>query len=341
MNGRKAVNQVLALALAMVIALGYAGFGAAKADQDDYWPTLTLESGSNCTVQQGTQVKISYIYYPSLLYYATESLQLRVYDNSTGTLVYSTAYDKITTSSGKRWNVQLDTSNYTPGIYRVHAFIQRGSNVFSQHDSYITVTERGSSAVTITLNEEEVEFYIPYISTKGKYTLEAAVTGADEDDVYWSSDNKTVASVSQSGVVTLKKKGTATITAEVDGKYASCVFTVRKQTAKAYYNENFKDYILNITELVHDYYDDEDDMQAAFMEIYTVSKKLKTAVNKVSSLKSDSQIKTYLTYLVNSANTARKETFMEDTWLAAGAVYQQRINNYLMNLTMRIRVLLR
>lgn len=341
MNGRKAINQVLALALAMVIALGYAGFGAARADQDDYWPTLTLESGSNCTVQQGTQVKISYIYYPSLLYYATESLQLRVYSNSTGTLVYSTAYDKITSSTGKRWNVTLDTNNYTPGIYRVNAFVQRGTNVFSQNDSYVTVTEKGVAPVTIVMNETKVETAIPFVSSKLKYYLDVTVTGANKGDVVWSTSNKSVASVSQSGVVTLKKKGTAVITAAVAGVSATCEFNVTKQSAKTYYNENFREYILEITELIHDYFDDEYDMEMAFKQIHTTAKQLRKEVNKVSKLKKDTQVKTFLTYLISTANAAWQDAYYDDTWLAAGAVYQQKLNNYLMNLTMRIRVLLR
>ena len=62
--------------------------------------------------------------------------------------------------------------------------------------------------------------------TKGKtYTLKTTVTGTNKA-VSWSSSNSNVASVDKNGKVTAKTKGTATITAKIDGVSASCKVTV-------------------------------------------------------------------------------------------------------------------
>ena len=64
--------------------------------------------------------------------------------------------------------------------------------------------------------------------TKGKtYTLKTTVTGTNKA-VSWSSSNSSVASVDKNGKVTAKTKGTATITAKVDGVSASCKVTVNE-----------------------------------------------------------------------------------------------------------------
>ena len=66
-----------------------------------------------------------------------------------------------------------------------------------------------------------------------KYTLKANVKPSDASDkaVTWSSSDKSVATVSSSGVITGKAQGTATITCKtVDGSYkASCTVTVLKK----------------------------------------------------------------------------------------------------------------
>ena len=64
--------------------------------------------------------------------------------------------------------------------------------------------------------------------TKSKtYTLKTTVTGTNKT-VSWSSSNASVASVDKNGKVTAKTKGTATITAKVDGVSASCKVTVNE-----------------------------------------------------------------------------------------------------------------
>lgn len=77
----------------------------------------------------------------------------------------------------------------------------------------------------VTLSETEVE-----ITNKQTYTLEAVVNpeAADDKTVVWSSDNKSVATIDENGVVTAVSVGTANITATTNdgGKTASCMVTV-------------------------------------------------------------------------------------------------------------------
>lgn len=71
--------------------------------------------------------------------------------------------------------------------------------------------------------------------TVGK-TYKLKVTGTKKK-VKWSSSNKKIATVNSKGKVTAKKKGTATITAKVDGKKLKCTVKVckAKSTSKTVY----------------------------------------------------------------------------------------------------------
>lgn len=63
-----------------------------------------------------------------------------------------------------------------------------------------------------------------------KYTLKATVKNAANAKITWKSSNKKVAAVSKKGVVTTKKKGSAVITAKINGTNvsATCKVTVKK-----------------------------------------------------------------------------------------------------------------
>ena len=81
------------------------------------------------------------------------------------------------------------------------------------------------SEVTVTLSEETLtlDLYEPA-------TLEATVTGTDEDPV-WSSSNEAVATVSETGEVVGLSNGQATITATVGDVSDSCAVTVQSTGA--------------------------------------------------------------------------------------------------------------
>lgn len=86
-------------------------------------------------------------------------------------------------------------------------------------------------AATIGLNKTKATLYT---KKKNRILLTATVNGtkAAASQVSWTSSNKKVASVSGSGVVTAKRKGTVTITARANGKTATCRVTVKKPTLR-------------------------------------------------------------------------------------------------------------
>ena len=124
----------------------------------------------------------------------------------------STSYIDKDVSSGR---------NYT---YTVRCINSSATKFTSGYDSKgVTVTTPVKPSVKLDRTSLTL--------TKGKtYTLKTAVTGTNKA-VSWSSSNSSVASVDKNGKVTAKTKGTATITAKVDGVSASCKVTVN-ETAK-------------------------------------------------------------------------------------------------------------
>lgn len=81
------------------------------------------------------------------------------------------------------------------------------------------------SATGITLDRDTLNLYSN--TTPNTATLVATVTPENTTDaVEWSSDNEDVATVTQNGVVTAHKDGTATITAKAGEETASCIVTV-------------------------------------------------------------------------------------------------------------------
>ena len=81
------------------------------------------------------------------------------------------------------------------------------------------------SATGIKLDRDTLNLYSN--TTPNTATLVATVTPENTtDNVEWASTNDDVATVTQNGVVTAHKDGTATITATAGGKTASCTVTV-------------------------------------------------------------------------------------------------------------------
>lgn len=80
-------------------------------------------------------------------------------------------------------------------------------------------------ATEIKLDRDTLNLYSN--TTPNTATLVATVTPENTTDaVEWSSDNEDVATVTQNGVVTAHKDGTATITAKAGEETASCIVTV-------------------------------------------------------------------------------------------------------------------
>ena len=88
---------------------------------------------------------------------------------------------------------------------------------------------------TIPVDKVTVSTTSLTLTTKFSYTLTAKVTPIDATDqsVAWSSDNTSVVTVDQSGVITTLSSGIANITAEVGGVTGTCKITVIAPTAVA------------------------------------------------------------------------------------------------------------
>ena len=108
----------------------------------------------------------------------------------------------------------------------------------AEGQSTITVSAGGKSA-TCTVTVTKATIQVSGISLDqtslqlvegGSAVLEATVTPADATDktVTWSSSNTEVAKVSDQGVVTAVKEGSATVTATAGGHKAACTVTVTR-----------------------------------------------------------------------------------------------------------------
>ena len=85
-----------------------------------------------------------------------------------------------------------------------------------------TIIEALWSGISFTINPTEKT-----INEKDTFKITATVTGAKDKTVTWSSDNKNVATVDDTGKVTGVKAGTVNIYAESNGIRRKCVVTVK------------------------------------------------------------------------------------------------------------------
>jgi hypothetical protein len=81
-------------------------------------------------------------------------------------------------------------------------------------------------ATSLKINEEETE--VAYAANKTIQLTTTTTPATITNSIAWASDNTDVATVSNNGKVTLKKAGTANITASVDGLTATYQLTVTK-----------------------------------------------------------------------------------------------------------------
>lgn len=141
---------------------------------------------------------------------------------------------RVYVKNGKSWKKLADTTSTTFNDKNVSAqktytytvrCINSSANKFTSGYDAKGVTVTTPVKPSVKLNRTSLT-----LSTKGKtYTLKTTVTGTNKA-VSWLSSNSSVASVDKNGKVTAKTKGTATITAKVDGVSASCKVTVNEPT---------------------------------------------------------------------------------------------------------------
>ena len=93
----------------------------------------------------------------------------------------------------------------------------------------VTVKPKKIAVKSITLSQKKAT-----LGVKEKLALKATVkpSNATDHKVTWTTSKSSVATVTSKGVVTAKKKGTAKITATVDGKKAACTIIVKAAPKK-------------------------------------------------------------------------------------------------------------
>ena len=98
----------------------------------------------------------------------------------------------------------------------------------------VTIKNKGTAIITAKIGSKKYKCTIKAVNPKINKTGKTILKGKTYDlkifgtssKVTWSSDNKRVATVSKKGAVTAVKKGTAIITAKVNGKKLYCTINV-------------------------------------------------------------------------------------------------------------------
>jgi uncharacterized protein YjdB len=119
--------------------------------------------------------------------------------------------------------VEISSSGHVISLKAGQVTVRATSVVHSDKYADVQITVTKVDVTSVELNKTELE-----LTEGGSETLVATVSpdNASLPEVAWSSSNEDVATVTQEGLVSGKSVGEATITAEADGKSATCVVTV-------------------------------------------------------------------------------------------------------------------
>lgn len=125
-------------------------------------------------------------------------------------------------------NGKIELSGTIGKLQADNAITVKGSGRIDEKSGKVEVKEDVKIGVTsVTLDKTDLTLDV---NDTEKLTATVNPNDATNKTVTWKSDNEGVAIVDNSGNVTAKAAGTATITATVDGKSASCKVTVNGQT---------------------------------------------------------------------------------------------------------------
>lgn len=131
----------------------------------------------------------------------------------------------VTWTSSNTGVTTVDSNGKVTAVAAGEATITaKAGNQTAKCEVTVTAAEEATVPVeSITLNETELT-----LNEGGVFQLTATVSPSDATDaeVEWEIDDDTIATLSDTGKVTAKKGGTATITASAGGKSAQCELTV-------------------------------------------------------------------------------------------------------------------
>ena len=111
------------------------------------------------------------------------------------------------------------------GVWTLKVYSTEDSSIYGT----VSLTVSAIAVTDITLSNTALTIYV---GNTAQLTATVNPTNATNQGIIWTSSDSTVASVSETGLVTAKKVGTATITATSSdgGKTATCAITVKKQS---------------------------------------------------------------------------------------------------------------
>lgn len=182
--------------------------------------TATSENGIRATCAATSKIPVTSVsvspsslsLHPGDKY--TLSATVRPSNATNKTVYWSSSSSYVSVSGGM---VTVSSSKYSVGDYTITATCDGKVGYCYLYVEAVAVTGVSVSPSSITLEKG---------STK---TLTATVSPSNATDkkVTWSSSNNSIATVSSSGVVTGKAKGSCTITASCGGKSSTCSVTVK------------------------------------------------------------------------------------------------------------------
>ena len=343
----KNLTRLLALMLIFAAVFTFTEIRPAAALESE--PVLYRYSGGEGTYKVGDVIKVVYKYSPC---YREEYTYCEMYnseDKKVGTTKHKWTNENGDQYTYKAWDVNIDTTKLglTPGVYYLKSYVR----YYDSHTyQYLTTSIEYStfylkSGATIELNKEKYTYTVSYLKTtvpKKTLKLTAEVEGS-ESAVTWSSSDKSVATVSSTGKVTMKALGTCTITATVDGASASCKITVKKQTGTAYYKKYIKPVYEEVLDCVDEPYKNIEDMRENCDAALEAAQELKAEINKVKVLKKNSQVKKHISAMMTNVRKADKRAWMTgiDIDDAQMIQYRKTILDYIQKLDAQVRKLLK
>ncbi|MCD8013872.1 MAG: Ig-like domain-containing protein [Lachnospiraceae bacterium] len=158
----------------------------------------------------------------------SQNLRFTLYKSSSSSLYTDNA-------SGTSTSLESDQYEVSAGTYYLKVDCSSSYDSATTEDYSFMI----SCPVSVKLNKTKAT---ATVGDTIALQLTATVYGS-KASVKWTSSKKSVATVSSSGKITVKKAGKTTITATVAGKTAKCVVTVKKKTGwKSAYNKVIKNW---------------------------------------------------------------------------------------------------
>lgn len=126
-------------------------------------------------------------------------------------------------------NVQIDLKNYSGTIYFIlWAKITNGTDTYYDMARYSQTIQKNE---TVTINKSTA-------TIKVDETIQLTATSSIDSEITWESSDEDIATVSDDGLVTGIKEGSAVITAKGSEKTAICTVTVEKKDTASKPNDN-------------------------------------------------------------------------------------------------------